>query len=97
MNQTTYRYRFNRDVPLQDVEETLLLGVLAAEGLHGEARVRMDAVYSVDESIRAIIVDASTEVGQDVNAIFTAFLLREFGQDAFQVRRVEGGPAEGRR
>ena len=89
-----YRYRFGENVDLAEAENTLLLSVLAAEGLHGEARVRMDAGYAIDPSIRVIVVDASTEVGQVVNSIFTAFLLREFGRLSFHVRRVEGVGSE---
>jgi len=97
MSSAAYRYKFNEGVDLLEAESTLHLSILAVEGLFGEARVRMDAAYSVDDTIRALIVDASTEVGQDLNAIFTAFIIREFGTDAFQVRLVEGGGTEGRR
>jgi len=91
-----YRYRFRTDVDLRDVEDTLLLSILAADGLFGEARARMDVAYAVDPSIHTIIVDASTDVGQAVSAVFTAFVLREFGRHAVDVRRVQG-VGEGRR
>jgi hypothetical protein len=91
-----YRYRFRSEIDLRDAEDTLLLAILAAEGLFGEAQVRMDAGYAVDHSIHTVIVDASTDVGQAVSAIFTAFALREFGRCAVDVRRVEG-VGEGRR
>ena len=97
MSTTAYRYRFGKKVNLQEAEETLLLAILAAEGLFGEARVRMDAGYVIDSRLRALVVDASTDVGQAVNGIFTSLALREFGRDAFNVRRVEGKPAHGRR
>ena len=87
-----YRYRFRPDVDLESAEETLLLAILAAEGLFGEARVRMDAGYVVDPGLRALVVDASTLVGQAVNGIFTSLALREFGRDAFHVRRIAGNP-----
>jgi len=93
MSTTAYRYRFAKEVSLQEAEETLLLAILAAEGLFGEARVRMDAGYVVDPGLRALVVDASTPVGQAVNAIFTSLALREFGRDAFHVRRIAGNPA----
>ena len=97
MSSAAYRYKFNEGVDLLEAESTLHMSILAVEGLFGEARVRMDAAYSVDDTIRALIVDASTEVGQDLNAIFTAFIIREFGTDAFQVRLVDGAGAEWRR
>ena len=90
MARDTYRYLFRGDIALGEAEETLLLALVAAEGLFGEAQVRMDAGYAVDHSIQTIIVDASTDVGQAVSAIFTAFVLREFGRHAVHVRRIEG-------
>jgi hypothetical protein len=35
-------------------------------------------------------VDASTAVGQVVNAVFTAYIIKEFGRDSFTVRRLAG-------
>ena len=80
-----YRYRFGRGVDLRDAEDTLLLALLAVEGIYGECRVRMDAAYAVDQTLGVIVVDGSTEVGQDVCGIFTAFLTREFCPRAFRV------------
>jgi hypothetical protein len=85
-----YRYRFKEFVDPLAAEAALHLAIIAAEGLYGEAQVRMDAGYAIDGSIRAIVVDASTPVGQDVCAMFTHFLLRQYGTDAFDVRQVEG-------
>ena len=90
MFEQAYRYRFAPHIGLQDAADTLLLAILATEGLFGAARVRMDLALAADEAIGVIIVDASTEVGQAVNGIFTAFLSREFGPGAFCVKRVEG-------
>jgi hypothetical protein len=90
MHAEAHRYRFKEHIDPLGVEVALHLAIMAAEGLYGEAQVRMDAGYAIDESIRAIVVDASTPVGQDVCAMFTHFLLRQYGWDAFTVRRVEG-------
>lgn len=90
MISTLYRYRFRPEIAMKDAEETLVLAFLAAEGIFGQARVRMDAGYAVDAIINVIVVDASTLIGQVVVAIFTAFITREFGGDSFNVRQVEG-------
>ena len=90
MFEQAYRYRFADRVDLREAGDTLLLAVLAADGLFGAARVRMDAAFATDESINVIIVDASTDVGQAVSGVFTAFLTREFGCRAFSVIRVDG-------
>lgn len=94
MAREAYRYRFREGVELREAEDTLLLSFLAAEGIFGEARVRMDAGYAIDATINVIVVDASTLIGQVINAVFTAFISREFGRDAFNVRRVEVLPGQ---
>ncbi len=85
-----YRYRFRADIDLPDAEMTLHLAIMAVEGLYGAARVRMDMAYVVDETICVIVIDGSTKIGQAINSIFTAFVLREFAPGACDVRRVEG-------
>ncbi len=84
-----YRYNFSDDVPFRDVEESLLLAVLATESLHGRSLVRLDASFCLDEKKRACVVDAGTEVGRHIARIFTGFLTREFGEEAFKVERVD--------
>jgi len=88
MKPTIYRYTFRNHTPLDEVEASLLLAILAAEGVHGEAQVRLDAGYFLDEKHRVLVVDARTDVGVTVAQIFTSFLLREFGDDAFSIERV---------
>lgn len=90
MASEAYRYVFNDNVDLRDVEDTLLLSVLAVEGIHGEARVRMEAHYACDTGARAVAIDAGSEVGRHLNAVFTSFVIREFGRSAFCVQRAAG-------
>jgi len=88
MNRIGYRYRFFRDIDLREARGTLLLALLAAEGLFGRTRVRMDAAWAEDDGINVIVIDAGTLVGITVCLIFTAFLTAEFGADGFDVRQV---------
>jgi hypothetical protein len=83
-----YCYTFKPDVPLQDVEITLLLALVAVESLHGETQVRLDAEYRIDADRRACIVSVATSVGRDLNRVFAGFARREYGEDAFGVERV---------
>lgn len=99
MNATIYRYRFGPQVKLQDVEETLFLAAVAAEGLHGAAAVRMDACCMVSQERRVCAVDARSDVGRDINLIFTNLLVRQFGREAFEVEALSApscqcGPKE---
>lgn len=92
MSREACRYRFNETAPLKDVEESLLLAIVAAECLHGESRVRLDVSYCISKQKRACVVDTSTPAGEDVNSIFTGFISREFGEEAFQVQRISVSP-----
>jgi hypothetical protein len=85
-----YRFEFDREVSLIEAEETVQLARMAAEGLFSNARVRMDFNYHVHEPHRTIFIDGTTEVGDAIVKIFTSLALREFGEDAFRVHRIEG-------
>ena len=99
MNSQIYRYRFGTTVPMRDVEESLLLAAMAAESLHGRSLLRLDGAFCLDAEKRAAVVDGGTDVGQAIAKIFTGFLSKEFGDQAFQVERVakQPGSAERRR
>ena len=92
MERDVYSYAFQSTVPSEDVEAALLLAALAAESLHGEAQVRLDAGYFFDKERRLCAVDASKAVGKDFNRLFLGFLSRECGADAFSVERVDVVP-----
>jgi hypothetical protein len=90
MNRELYRYCFNNKVPFSEVEESLLLAVLAAESLHGRSLVRLDASFCLDSHKSTCVVDAASDVGRSIARIFTGFLTREVGEEAFRVERVQG-------
>jgi hypothetical protein len=85
---TLYRYTFPADVPKAEVEASLLLAVIAVEGLHGEAQTRLDAGHAISGKFGACVIDGDTPVGRDLARVFTAFLRREFGEDSFRVERL---------
>lgn len=93
MTKDVYRYEFQPGVPLDEVESSLLLAVLATEALHGESQTRLDAGHFLDPVERVCVIDAGTPVGRDVNRLFVGFLRREFGDDAFQVERIDSSEA----
>ena len=88
MSTELYKYKFNDDVPPRDLEESLLLAVLAVECLHGESRVRLQARYCLRAKDGKCVIDATTDVGSDLTKVFTGFVTREFGPGAFNVRRI---------
>ena len=92
MEREVYRYTLGGQVSMRDAEETLLLAILGAESIYGAAQTRLDVAHSMNEDGRAFVIDAATAVGQDLNLLFTGFLLREFGQDSFRVERLTEVP-----
>jgi len=88
MSAEIYRYQFERRVPFEDVESSLVLAIMSVESLHGQAQVRLDVAHAVDADKRSCVIDASTTAGRDLNRVFTGFVTREFGADAFSVDRV---------
>jgi hypothetical protein len=89
MTRQAYRYQFGKPASLREAVEVLSTAILAATGLFGHARVRMDVRFSTDETINVIVIEAGTVAGVAVNLIFTALLAGKFGHEAFNVARVE--------
>ena len=89
MTSDIHRYRFASSIAFEDIEANLILAIFAAESLHGECKVRLDASHAVDAHQRICVIDASTQVGRDINRLFTGFVLREFGPDSFRVERID--------
>lgn len=94
MSREVRRYSFAASVPDAEIEDTLALAVFAAEGLHGQSRVRIDASYCFDLEKHACVIDAGSEVGLDICRMFTGFAIREFGESAFTVTRVPAAESE---
>jgi hypothetical protein len=90
MPAVVYRYQFSANVPVADIESTWVLTVLSCECLYSEARVRLEATHSLDAERRMMVIDASTKVGRTINQVFAGLMLREFGNDAFSVERLDG-------
>lgn len=87
MRTSEFRFQFTADVDLAEAENTLRLSLLAAEGLHGEAKVRTEVTYAVDPIRAEIRVSGGTAPAEATAQIYTSLLSREFGREAFTVRR----------
>jgi hypothetical protein len=94
MSAEIYRYKFVPTIPFAEVESSLILAIMAAESLHGQAQVRLDAAHAIDADKRSFVIDASTPVGRDLNRLFIGFISREFGPDSFVVEHVDSVPTE---
>jgi hypothetical protein len=83
-----YQYVFATSVPLEEIESTLQLAALAVQSIHGEVQTLLDLAHSFDQARRALLIDAGTASGRDLNRVFAGFLHREFGQQNFTIERV---------
>lgn len=90
MSTCKYRYDFSTNVPIEDVEASLVLAILGVEALHGEAQVKLSAAHYIDAAERMCVIDAGDAVGQDLNRLFAGYARREFGPEAFRVKRLDG-------
>ena len=88
MSSDVFRYEFDPAVNTDEVEASLLLALIGAESLRGETETQLNAAHHFDVEKRVAVIDASTPVGHDFNALFAGFLRREFGPKSFRVRRV---------
>jgi hypothetical protein len=89
MESQVYLYTFDESLDIAEVEATVNLAVLATESLHGESRVRLETRHRFNASARSCVIDATGEVGVDLNRLFLGFISREFGSDSFSVQRLE--------
>ena len=83
-----FRYSFAGSIAPGEIERAILLAIVNAEALHGECRVRLEAAHFFDAQKRACVIDAETEVGQDLNQLFIGVVRRQFGDDLFRVERL---------
>ena len=97
MDRPIVRYRFDATVPVQELEGTLLLAVLAAESLHGEATVALDARFAIDPERCTLVIDAGTDAGRTIARVFGGYVRHEFGAGSYTVERLSDrevvGPA----
>jgi hypothetical protein len=81
-------FEFTPAVRMDEAAATFELALLATESLHGDDRVTLEAVYKVDADARTVEVDRTSVVGSTLALIYLGYARREFGTDAFRMRRV---------
>ena len=84
----SYQFVFEPHIALANAEMSLHLAMFAVEGLAGRVQVRLGAHYRVDAVKHAIAIDGGNRVGRLIAKVFAGLLLREFGEEDFQVERV---------
>lgn len=91
MDRLVYKYDFAKHVPVDDIEDSLMIAALAAEALHGRAAMKLDGYFRLDKKARTCVVDAEAQIGCDIARILSAFIIKGYGERAFTVERTEEG------
>ena len=79
---------FGPEVSMVEVEGTLELARLAAQAIHGEERVELDAAACLDHEYRRVRIDTASSVGRTLALVFLGYARREFGRENVAVERV---------
>lgn len=88
MNRLVYKFNFSKHVPVDDIEDSLMVAALATEALHGRGAMKLDASFSFNKNTYICIVDAETQVGRDIAQILTTFLTKGYGESSFKVEQT---------
>lgn len=92
MNRLVYKFNFSKNVPVDDIEDSLMIAALAAEALHGRAAMKVDLMFRLNKKTHTCVVDAETPVGCDIARILTTFITKGYGESSFQVERTQEQP-----
>lgn len=95
-SRSVYRFKFKPSdaYAIAEVEETILLSIIAIECLVGKSAVRLGCHYAFSADKRSVVIDAEDECGRMLARIFCGFCSHEYGDDSFTTKRIEGPPPE---
>ncbi len=85
-----YRFEFSTDVNSEDIKVQLALAIVTAECSFGQARVRINAAYSISEDGKKVVIDVASDVGQQIAQTFAGLMIRRHGEKSFQVDKIHG-------
>lgn len=74
MLRRVYRFSFEPDVSMDDVQQSLVLATIAIESIYGERALEMDGRFAVRRKRRSCLIDAETPLGCDLAKAFGGFL-----------------------
>ena len=90
MIRTVYKFSFDDSFAMDDVEQILALSVIPVESIHGESAMLVDGRYAVNKRRRTCLIDAESQLGNDLARVFTGFLNAKAG-GSFRVDFGETG------
>ena len=88
MIRTAYRFSFEPDISMDEVEKALALSTIAVESIYGESAMMVDGKFTVSKRARTCLIDAETQLGQDLAKVLARFLNTNHG-GCFRTEMVE--------
>ncbi len=74
MIRTAYRFSFEPEVPMHEVEKALALSTVAVESIHGGQAMMVDGKFAIHKRARTCLIDAETQLGCDLARVLAGFL-----------------------
>jgi hypothetical protein len=94
MSKHVYHFRFDPEMPITDLEDILMLALVALNSLYGLTRLRLDCRLILDRKQRQLLIDGTTRAGYHLALIFTGVADYLLGNDEFRLFRIEVTQAE---
>jgi len=88
MIRTAYRFSFEPEVSMDEVEKALALSTIAVESIHGEQAMMIDGEFAVLKRARTCLIDAETQLGCDLARVLAGFMNTSSG-GCFRTDMVE--------
>jgi len=88
MIRTAYRFSFEPEVSMDEVEKALALSTIAVESIHGEQAMMIDGKFAVLKRARTCLIDAETQLGCDLARVLAGFMSTSSG-GCFRTDMVE--------
>ena len=89
MTKTIYRIDFGPEVDLEESKKLLAGAIMVIESLYGTPTTLMDLATKFDDDRRVLLIDGTEKPGVDLAKIFIGFAVRNFGEMAFKVERLD--------
>ena len=75
------------------LQAIVTLAVKETELVYGRAKLKLETDYHLDPNRPACLIEGGTECGEHLAKLMAGFLIKQFGENGFQVSRLtkQGG------
>lgn len=84
---TVCKFKFTKGIDKKIIEAQIAIAIIAVESTFGQSKVRINAAY--DLIGRTMIIDVSSDVGEQIAQVFTGLITHQFGEEKFSVERLK--------